>query len=280
MEPGPSLEAEPVGASSGRIFRKFLWIEEHAGVARMTERVGEQPLIAGMVQGRCSQGKLSIETNMRKAGREGVFVGNSLGCSRDAARLGPSRQRRAAAGFTLLEIASVIVVIGILASLVYPVFKGFRGRAEALQCAANLKALGVAVHAYMADHQDKWPQIERPEKRDGGNVESSPVSSAASQVAEQWMAVLAPYGISEKTWHCPSVERQIRQQAKKGAASIKRIDYTPTIFDAKPGSATQWAKHPWFVERGALHATGPNVLFTDGSVSNLSELAKAPLLSR
>jgi prepilin-type N-terminal cleavage/methylation domain-containing protein/prepilin-type processing-associated H-X9-DG protein len=188
--------------------------------------------------------------------------------------------RHGSGGFTLLEIATVVVIIGILASLIYPVFKGFRGRAEAVKCAGNIKGLGVGVQAYMTDHSGCWPQIAVAKNDGEGNVDASPVSNRAKDLATQWIAALSPYGIAEATWHCPSMERQLKQLAKKEALDMKRIDYTPTIFDSKPESATKWPKHPWFVERAAIHGTGPNVLFADGSVSNLSELSKSPWLSR
>lgn len=181
------------------------------------------------------------------------------------------RAPQSAAGFTLLEIASVMVILGILGSLCMPLVKGFKGRAEGLKCASNMKGLGVGVQAYMADY-GHWPQIANTER--GRGLKSAPVSEATQNFAKQWIETLKPYGIAEATWHCPSVERQIRQQGKKEAVSASRIDYTPTVFDSKQDSPTRWPKHPWFVERGALHGTGPNVLFADGSVSNLGELMK------
>lgn len=175
------------------------------------------------------------------------------------------------AGFTLLEIATVIVILGILASLCFPVVRGFKGRSEGLKCASNLKGLGVGVQAYMNDY-GHWPQIANTER--GRGLNSAPVSESAQNLAKQWIETLKPYGIGETTWHCPSVENQIRQQGKKEALAAARIDYTPTVFDSKQDSPTLWPKHPWFVEKGALHGTGPNVLFADGSVSNMLELMK------
>ena len=70
------------------------------------------------------------------------------------------------------------------------------------------------------------------------------------------------------------MEKKIKLQGTKEALTKKRIDYIPTSFDTNPDSPTQWPKHPWFIERGALHAAGPNLIFADGSVSNVAELIK------
>lgn len=176
-------------------------------------------------------------------------------------------------GFTLLEIATVMVILGILGTLTVPVVKGFRERAEGLKCMANLKGLGLGVQAYIVDHRC-WPQIPN-EKKGAGTSDAAPLSNSAQIFAEKWIATLAPYAIDEKTWRCPSVERKIKLQGTKEALDKKRIDYVPTSFDTNPDSPTQWPKHPWFIERGALHAAGPNLLFADGSISNVAELVKA-----
>lgn len=176
-------------------------------------------------------------------------------------------------GFTMLEIATVMVILGILSTLIFPVVKGFSERAEALKCMEHLKGLGLGAQAYIVDHRC-WPQIS-PEKKETGNSDAAPLSNSAQVFAEKWIAALAPYAIDEKTWRCPSVEKQIRLQGKKEALDKKRIDYIPTSFDTNPDSPTQWPKHPWFIERGSLHGAGQNLLFADGSISNMAELVKS-----
>lgn len=182
-------------------------------------------------------------------------------------------------GFTLLEIATAIVIIGILATLSFPVYTSFRGRAEALQCASNMKGLGLGVQAYMSDHMTNegglWPQISPSSDDNASKDGSAPASENQSKLAERWITVLGQYGIAEKTWRCPSVEKQMKRLGQPAALEKKRIDYIPTHFSAEPGSADRWKKHPWFVERSALHGSGPNILFADGSISNLSELRNA-----
>jgi hypothetical protein len=49
-----------------------------------------------------------------------------------------------------------------------------------------------------------------------------------------------------------------------------RIDYIPMPFDDKPTTPHQWPRQPWFVEAGDVHGHGNLIIFTDGSIGDLS----------
>jgi len=51
-------------------------------------------------------------------------------------------------GFTLVELLVVIAIIGILVSVMVPAVGATRGSARQLQCAVNLKQLGLAMHSF------------------------------------------------------------------------------------------------------------------------------------
>jgi prepilin-type N-terminal cleavage/methylation domain-containing protein/prepilin-type processing-associated H-X9-DG protein len=67
-------------------------------------------------------------------------------------------------GFTLIELLVVIAIIGILASMVFPVFARARESARKIVCLSNVKNLATAVQMYLADNNDTMPPgEERPE---------------------------------------------------------------------------------------------------------------------
>jgi prepilin-type N-terminal cleavage/methylation domain-containing protein/prepilin-type processing-associated H-X9-DG protein len=60
-------------------------------------------------------------------------------------------------GFTLVELLVVIAILGILASILMPVFTHARGKARQASCTSNLHQIGIALHMYADDHDEMFP---------------------------------------------------------------------------------------------------------------------------
>lgn len=69
----------------------------------------------------------------------------------------PSPVTSRTAAFTLVELLTVIAIIGVLAAIIIPVVGKVRMSANKSTCATNLRQIGVAMGTYSADNRDGLP---------------------------------------------------------------------------------------------------------------------------
>lgn len=166
--------------------------------------------------------------------------------------------------FSLLELVVVLVIVAVLATLLFPTVSTLRARAQRAQCTANLRSLYVAANLYLQD-KGSWPQIRLAGQDD----------TAGQDYARQWIDSLKPFGATEKTWICPTIQKA-SENSDYTQPENTRTDYFAMPFDDKPGSPHQWARQPWFVEVGDVHGNGNLIVFADGSISDLKTVAATP----
>jgi prepilin-type N-terminal cleavage/methylation domain-containing protein len=173
---------------------------------------------------------------------------------------GPDRGRRA--GFSLLEVMIVMVIVGILAGLFFPLTGALRRKAEKAKCISHMRLLHGAFEGYMGDY-GAWPQL--PDSVD-----------AFEDYSAFWIATLRPYGGSREVWMCPTHKRDLIQErfananAEEGGQSSPGeeepvISYVPTQFDRKPFRPYEW-NQPWLAETADNHGGGGHLIMPDGSV--------------
>ncbi len=173
------------------------------------------------------------------------------------------RTAAAGTGYTLLEILVVVVIIGILAVILIPVFSTFKARAQRVQCTANLRSLNIAANLFVQQN-GSWPQIPV------GDPDSDDLS-----YVQGWIAALAPFGPTQQTWVCPTVQSLLGNPDLSNPTHA-RLDYIPMPFDDKPTTPYRWSRYPWFIESADVHGNGNLVVFSDGSVSDLRTIAASP----
>jgi prepilin-type N-terminal cleavage/methylation domain-containing protein/prepilin-type processing-associated H-X9-DG protein len=63
-------------------------------------------------------------------------------------------------GFTLIELLVVIAIIALLMGILLPALGRAKKQGQAVRCQANLKQIGLAMHAYAADYDYRVPRAE------------------------------------------------------------------------------------------------------------------------
>jgi prepilin-type processing-associated H-X9-DG protein/prepilin-type N-terminal cleavage/methylation domain-containing protein len=122
--------------------------------------------------------------------------------------------RRSAAAFTLIELLTVIAIIGILAAILIPTVGAVREKAKSTKCVSNLRQWGTAVISYANDSRGNYAIQERYKTNDG------------SEGNWYWYQFLRPmvYGkylgaVENGMGMCPS------QETRPGASSIDSAGY-------------------------------------------------------
>lgn len=161
---------------------------------------------------------------------------------------------------TIMELMTVLVVISILIVLIAPVLPYLQARAQKAQCIGNLRSLHVAVGSYVQDHQS-WPQISGNGYQD-------------TTVANLWLAALAPYGLKQINWVCPTIQRELRSPDLSDPANT-RVDYLAMPFGTQPRAPYLYDRQPWFIEVANAHGNGQEVIFPDGHIEESLDIYRA-----
>jgi len=175
-----------------------------------------------------------------------------------------AKKRSGEEGMTLLELMTVVIIIGILAVMLMPIYSSVTASADEARCVTNLKNLYVAASGYL-QATGSWPQI---------SVQL--VTSDPKTYARSWVDALTPYGAPHKVWICPALQRTMHVSMDEiDNDENYRIDFIATPFDDNPTSPRMSSTHPWFVEKSAQHPRGNLLVLTNGTVTSLKDLVGA-----
>jgi prepilin-type N-terminal cleavage/methylation domain-containing protein/prepilin-type processing-associated H-X9-DG protein len=114
----------------------------------------------------------------------------------------PSRRRHRAAAFTLIELLTVIAIIGILAAILIPTVAKVRESARKSQSVSNLRQWGTALHLYLADSKGRMPNRGLADRPSWAQVESND-----PRAVNAWYNVLPPYASERALRDLPPEQR-------------------------------------------------------------------------
>jgi type II secretory pathway pseudopilin PulG len=109
-----------------------------------------------------------------------------------------SKQMRA--GFTLAQLFVAIVIVGIVAAIIFPVFTSQRRCGRNISCVSNMKNIGLALEMYTVDYNDALIK-----EYYGGLVDQTATHRQPTDIRSySWRWAIQPYLKNVNVLACPS----------------------------------------------------------------------------
>ncbi len=158
-------------------------------------------------------------------------------------------------GYTIIEILTSVTILSILVALGLYSYTPALNAVNAIQCSSRMRTIHSALASSLADN-GFWPQPTE--------------TSINESLDDWWIKELTPYGVTQKTWICPTIVKN----SIKAPENLPSSSYAVSLFEKSPTAPYQWAQQPWLIEVAGNHPQGPHICFPDGSVKNLNQLLK------
>ena len=189
--------------------------------------------------------------------------------------------------FTLIEFLTVIVIIGLILALLFPVISRIRAKGYITACASNMRQIGFALQIYAEEHNGKYPPGHLKKGKDFNKDDLSPLFPGYIDDLNVFMCPAAKVRVPKDQWVSKEehltrsrtndeigidYEYRGRQEPYDEALewgempSWKRADEAPTTYVLIYDNDNR-GPDPQAIDPEDNHgAAGGNKLFSDGSV--------------
>jgi prepilin-type N-terminal cleavage/methylation domain-containing protein/prepilin-type processing-associated H-X9-DG protein len=144
--------------------------------------------------------------------------------------------------FTLVELLTVISVIAVLASLLFPGLAKAKGKAHAISCISSLRQWGLGLQIYASDNNDLLPRDGMDDSGQYSAFTGRTLGPGTPNDPYAWFNALPPFmrkrplasywtgtsdavktalpfpGGNERIWHCPTATSAPQEEFLKGGS--------------------------------------------------------------
>jgi prepilin-type processing-associated H-X9-DG protein/prepilin-type N-terminal cleavage/methylation domain-containing protein len=182
--------------------------------------------------------------------------------------------------FTLVELLVVIAIIGVLAALGLSVTSAAMEKSKATKCRSSLRQIGVAIRAYVGDHDGRLPDTGHVRAEDGTSL--------------SWLNTLSTYLGPKFIGRCPSNTQSpvdvtyawndlLTETHGEGIPAVRCRTQSATLAVGESADSYTTEHFHFATSRSRVtfnqfkasagverHGTGANYLFVDGHVESLT----------
>jgi len=162
--------------------------------------------------------------------------------------------RKKKKGFTLIELLVVIVIIGLLIAVLTPVVQKAREKAQRTFCTSNLRQIGVALHLYAEDWNERFPNTGSGSARLG--------------------VLYSSYVDTTQVFDCPSDKKATKASSNGTTLSNSSYAYAAglgeTAGSTAPLASDNGVNDSTLVDADSHRIDGVNVLFVGGDAKWIS----------